>query len=311
MSERLHPAEASPLHARRERVFLVLAGTFLGAMAMLNILGITKFIQLGPFALAVGVLPYPLTFLCTDLICELYGRARANFVVFTGLLVNLLVLGFVWAGDAAPSMAFRTPLQRIVTLDYVGETDAKGDPIVDPATGHPLVRPAVPERTSAGATVLRPVERFALAPLPGGPPGTQRLVDADTGQPVLREESLFGRLAASTRQAVLASMIAYLFAQFVDIWLFHFWKRVTRGRHLWLRNNGSTVVSQLVDTVCVVFVTFWASLMAGAITLAELLALIGGGYAFKLVMALADTLPFYLAVGKLSRYLQIDPARDA
>ncbi|MCP4239221.1 MAG: queuosine precursor transporter [bacterium] len=106
-------------------------------------------------------------------------------------------------------------------------------------------------------------------------------------------------------------MIAYLFAQFVDIWLFHFWKRVTRGRHLWLRNNGSTVVSQLVDTVCVVFVTFWASLMAGAITLAELLALIGGGYAFKLVMALADTLPFYLAVGKLSRYLQIDPARDA
>ena len=67
------------LKERRERVFLVLAGIFLCAMTMLNILGITRFIQLGYLSLAVGVLPYPLTFLCTDLISELYGRARANF----------------------------------------------------------------------------------------------------------------------------------------------------------------------------------------------------------------------------------------
>ena len=60
--------------ARRERVFLALAGVFLCAMTMLNILGITRFVQLGPWALAVGVLPYPLTFLCTDLISELYGK---------------------------------------------------------------------------------------------------------------------------------------------------------------------------------------------------------------------------------------------
>ena len=53
---------------KRERVFLVLAGLFLCAMTMLNIIGITRFVQLGPMALAVGVLPYPLTFLCTDLI---------------------------------------------------------------------------------------------------------------------------------------------------------------------------------------------------------------------------------------------------
>ena len=66
---------------KRERVFLVLAGLFLCAMTMLNIIGITRFVQLGPMALAVGVLPYPLTFLCTDLISELYGRKRANFIV--------------------------------------------------------------------------------------------------------------------------------------------------------------------------------------------------------------------------------------
>ena len=100
----LHPIEASALHARRERVFLVLAGLFLGAMAMLNIVGITRFIQLGPLALAVGVLPYPLTFLCTDLIGELYGRKRAQAVVMVGLLVNGLVIFTLWLGQALPSV---------------------------------------------------------------------------------------------------------------------------------------------------------------------------------------------------------------
>ncbi len=317
MSERLHPIEASALHARRERVFLVLAGIFLGAMAMLNILGITKFIRLGPLELAVGVLPYPLTFLCTDLISELYGRARANFVVFTGLLVNLMVLGFVWAGDAAPSIAFQTPLQRIVTLDSVPVTDAEGAVLSDPKSGATLLRPAVPQLdargqpqlTADGTPLLRPVEQFALAPVENVP-SALRLVDADTGQPVLRDDTLFGRIAASTRQAVLASMIAYLFAQFVDVWLFHFWKGLTRGRHLWLRNNGSTLVSQLVDTVCVVTVTFWAAIAAGELAFSQLVALIGGGYAFKVVVALLDTGPFYLGVRLLSRYLEIDPLRE-
>ena len=313
--QQLHPVEASHLHARRERVFLVLAGIFLGAMAMLNILGISKFVQLGPLQLAVGVLPYPLTFLCTDLISELYGRARANFVVFTGLLINLLVLGFIWLGDAVPSIEFKTPLQRIVSLDYVSVQGPDGAPVKDPGSGGSLVRPAVPvlgadgrpETGADGQPRLRPVERFALDPVPGGPPGALRLADADTGQPVLREGSLFARIAAATRQAVLASMVAYLFAQFVDVWLFHFWKRLTKGRHLWLRNNGSTLVSQLVDTVCVVLITFWASIMAGEVAAPQVFAWIGGGYAFKMVIALLDTIPFYLGVRYLGRYLALDP----
>jgi uncharacterized PurR-regulated membrane protein YhhQ (DUF165 family) len=90
------------LMERRERVFLVLAGVFLSAMTLLNIIGITKFIQLGPLALAVGVLPYPLTFLCTDLICELYGKARANFLVTVGLFINALILLVMTAGTIRP-----------------------------------------------------------------------------------------------------------------------------------------------------------------------------------------------------------------
>ena len=110
--------------------------------------------------------------------------------------------------------------------------------------------------------------------------------------------------------AVGASMCAYLAAQLCDVYLFHFWKALTRGRHLWLRNNGSTLVSQLVDTTCVVLVTFWGSIAAGHVGMNQVFAWIAGGYSFKLVVALLDTVPFYLGVGALSRYLQIDPAQE-
>jgi uncharacterized PurR-regulated membrane protein YhhQ (DUF165 family) len=71
------------LQQRRDLAFLVLSGLFLGTMAMLNILGLTRFLQLGsigpwPIVVAVGALPYPLTFLCTDLISEIWGEDKAS-----------------------------------------------------------------------------------------------------------------------------------------------------------------------------------------------------------------------------------------
>ncbi|HAN31830.1 MAG TPA: hypothetical protein DCQ06_09560, partial [Myxococcales bacterium] len=106
----LHPIEASELHARRERVFLVLSGLFLGSLTMLNILGISRFIDLSfqiaglkiPFVVAIGVLPYPLTFLATDLVSELYGAKRANALVWMGLALNVWVVFILWAGGALP-----------------------------------------------------------------------------------------------------------------------------------------------------------------------------------------------------------------
>jgi uncharacterized PurR-regulated membrane protein YhhQ (DUF165 family) len=73
-------------------------------MTLLNVIGITRFVQLGPMALAVGVLPYPLTFLCTDLICELYGKARANFLVSVGLGLNFLILFVLFLGNSMPAV---------------------------------------------------------------------------------------------------------------------------------------------------------------------------------------------------------------
>lgn len=250
----LHPIEASVLHARRERVFLILAGLFLGSMTMLNILGISRFIDLSfevgglqiPMALAIGVLPYPITFLCTDFISELYGQARANFLVWVGLGLNLWVVLFLWVGGALPPV-----------------------PAFDPATGLP------------------PVEAYDFA---------------------------FYKIRFLTMGAVVASMVAYLTAQLCDVTLFHFWKRLTRGRHLWLRNNGSTVVSQFVDTFAVITIThFYAGALpidAEAAIWPQLWVYIGSGYVFKLTIAMLDTGPFYLGVHYLSRYLEIDPNEE-
>ncbi|MEO0483797.1 MAG: queuosine precursor transporter [Planctomycetota bacterium] len=247
LPSRQHTYEGLPalteatLHARRERVFLIFAGLFLGTLAMLNILGISRFITLFEidfdrsvpgatvFAVALGVLPYPITFLCTDFISELYGRKRANWVVFVGLILNLWVMFILWLGGVLPGTE---------------------------------------------ATEFFEIRRLA-----------------------------FG--------AVTASMIAYLVAQFVDVQVFHFWKNLTRGKHLWLRNNGSTVISQLVDTTAVILITHF---YAGALGIEDgdpvwttLLVFIATGYVFKLTAALVDTLPFYFGAYRLAKFLRLPP----
>ena len=244
------------IRLRRQRLFLVLSGIFLGTLGMLNILGITRFIDLSfsvfglqiPMALAVGVLPYPVTFFCTDLISELYGRKRATDMVWVGLLVNVWVMTFIWLGGALP-----------------------GYETIDPATGE-----------------------IAL--------------DAAGREP------LFFELQTLALGSVTASMIAYLTAQYCDVRLFHFWKWLTKGRYLWLRNNGSTLVSQLVDTVCVILI---AHFLAGALPITEdesvtkqLVVFIASGYVFKLVVALVDTGPIYAAVHWLRPFLALQPNEE-
>ena len=261
--ESTHPMEASELFARRERVFLLLAGLFLGSLTMLNILGISRFITLFSvgeisFAVAVGVLPYPVTFLCTDLISEFWGRKRANWVVTVGLCLNVWVIFILWLGGVLPSV-----------------------PAMDPATGLPAI------------------ENLSVS--------EGKLIDPDS--------LAFYQIRALTFGAVVASMLAYLAAQFCDVYLFHFWKKLTAGKHLWLRNNGSTLVSQLIDTVAVILIThFYAGALpspaAGTSLTQHLLTFIVTGYVFKMIVALLDTIPFYFLVNYLKNYLQYDPISD-
>jgi hypothetical protein len=212
-------------------------------------------VQLGPLSLAVGVLPYPLTFLCTDFISEFYGRRRANLVVWVGLMLNAFVFFFLYLGDAVPAAPR------------------------DMQTAWQTLHLARPVMLSTGVTVEGQVELFHV-------------------------------IYTCTRGSVLASMCAYVAAQFCDVFLFHFWKKVTRGKHLWLRNNGSTMISQLVDSTAVIFITFWHSLMAGEKSFSMLLSLVGSSYIFKFIFAALDTIPFYIGVKWLGRYLRIDPTRE-
>lgn len=249
------------IQRRREWVFLLLAGIFLGSLAMLNILGISRFIDLSSyigipdtsnirFAVAVGVLPYPITFLCTDLISELYGRKRANMVVWIGLILNLWILIVLWFG---------------------GWLDAPTE-LLDDGT--------LPLTTNGDGTVLAP------------------------------HGYSFYEIRKLTFGATFASMIAYITAQFVDVHVFHYLKKKTSGKKLWLRNNVSTLTSQLIDSIAVILITHY---YAGALPIEEganipnaLMMFIISSYLFKFAFALLDTIPIYFLVKWLRKYLKIE-----
>ncbi len=249
-SSAAQPCLDTALHERRERVFLVLAGVFLSSMTLLNVIGITRFIQLGPMTLAIGVLPYPLTFLCTDLVCELYGKKRANFLVTLGLCLNVFIIACLYLAKAVPSVP----------------TEA-----------------------------MPPWQMLQLANPVGLP----------SGDSVSGSVELFDFIYSLTTGAVFASMMAYMAAQYCDVQLFHFWKKLTQGKHLWLRNNFSTLISQGVDSFMVISVTFGAVWLAGGISTQQMLVLMGSNYLFKMTCALLDTGPFYYLTYKLKRYLQL------
>jgi len=240
------------LQEKRERYFIALASIFICCMTLLNVVGITRFIELGPLILAVGVLPYPLTFLCTDLISEFYGRKRANFLVSVGLILNLFIIGFMWLAQAVP---------------------------------------AAPSDKQPPWQVIQLAENIALP----------------NGNTVSDHVELFQLIYQCSAGAVFASMLAYIAAQYADVRLFHFFKRLTQGRHRWLRNNLSTLVSQGIDSITVISVTFGAILLAGGMSFKAFCVLVGSNYLFKLCVALIDTLPFYWLSHHLEKQLQIDP----
>ncbi len=213
-----------------ELAFLILTAIFLASLVVCNLI-VQKFFLWEPFGLrdyfylSVGILPYPITFLVTDVLSECYGKRRANQVVFAGLVASAFVVLVVFVADRIPSI--------------------------------------------------------------GG-------VDVDTGIAYSGEtfDHHFHQIFGKTGRAVAASMIAYLVAQLVDIQLFHFWRRLTRGRHLWLRNNASTMLSQLVDTTLVVSLLFLGTDLQPRIG-----QMILSGWTFKLIAAALDTPLFYAAVG--------------
>ena len=213
----------------RDQFYLVLSGIFIASLVTCNLIA-NKFVtvDLGfkVFIVSAGILPYPLTFLVTDLISELYGQKKANLVVLTGFVSSMFVLLFLWLG---------------------GQCNAIPDSVVNDQTYNSGFRNAW--------------------------------------------------------RIIAASMTAYLFAQFVDVKIFHFWKRLTNGKHLWLRNNASTVASQLLDTTLVISILF-----VGVWSTDQIFSAVIDGWIFKMLMALVDTPIIYGIIYLLKG--KIDIAKD-
>lgn len=217
----------APLSA--QKLYLYLVALFITSLVVSNLI-FQKFFYWYPlewtvmgyplFELSVGILPYPITFLITDLISEVFGKKRANQVVIAGIFASFFSLSIIWVANKVPAL----------------ETSPMSDTDFSKA--------------------------FGLSPI-----------------------------------AVLASMMAYLFAQFIDIRIYHFWKNLTQGKMLWLRNNFSTFASQFIDTSTVVGLlclfkvlpwdAFWGLLVSGVI--------------FKILIALLDTPFLYLGVGLIRK----------
>ena len=220
---------------RAERAFVVLAAIFIGALVITNAIAGKFFVLFGQ-ELSCGIIAYPVTFLATDLISEIYGRRRANTVVGAGFVVSVFIPLVVWIANYAPT--------------------------------------------------------YAESP-----------VDAESFNVV------FGLLPG----VVFGSMVAYLVAQFVDVQIFEFWRRLTDGKYMWLRNNGSTFFSQGVDTVLVVTIALviWPEVDGNPATTPlgyeTWQGIVVGQYLFKLGIAALDTPLFYVATHYLTNWIQADP----
>ncbi|MBT6160835.1 MAG: queuosine precursor transporter [Flavobacteriaceae bacterium] len=219
--------------ALAQKIYLYLAALFITSLVVSNLI-FQKFFYWYPlgwelfgsplFELSVGILPYPITFLITDLISEIYGKKKANTVVIAGIFASFFSMGILWLSNVVP---------------------------------------ALPNSPIDNATFSKV---FSLSPI-----------------------------------AVLASMLAYLSAQFIDIKIYHFWKNLTQGRLLWLRNNFSTFSSQFIDTFLVI------SLLSlfGVLKWEYFWGLVLSGFVFKVLIAALDTPILYLLVSIFRKKFQL------
>ena len=101
---------------------------------------------------------------------------------------------------------------------------------------------------------------------------------------------------------ILGSLCSYTVSQYHDIWAFHLWKKITRGKHLWLRNNASTITSQFIDTIIFITIAFY-----GLVPNDILLSMVFSQFMIKLFIAVADTPIVYILV----RWLRKSPTNKS
>lgn len=213
-------------------IYILLSGIFISCLISCNLIFL-KFFSLKisflniTFTQSVGLIAYPITFLVTDIVSEIYGKKKANFLVISGIISSIVVLGLIFIADFLPAANWSIPENKKV------------------------------------------------------------------------DDEIFHLVFGQFGIAMAASLFTYLVCQLIDIRIFHFWKKLTKGKYLWLRNNFSTITSQLVDTFLILFLLMSLSPEEGLQNWSDLKKLFLNGFLFKILVALIDTIPLYLLVNFL------------
>ena len=213
-------------------IYILLSGIFISCLISCNLIFL-KFFSLKisflniTFTQSVGLIAYPITFLVTDIVSEIYGKKKANFLVISGIISSIIVLGLIFIADFLPAANWSIPENKKV------------------------------------------------------------------------DDEIFHLVFGQFGIAMAASLFTYLVCQLIDIRIFHFWKKLTKGKYLWLRNNFSTITSQLVDTFLILFLLMSLSPEEGLQNWSDLKKLFLNGFLFKILVALIDTIPLYLLVNFL------------
>ncbi len=224
---------------RKQMVFFVLGGFFLTNALLGELTGGKLFaipemdlglLRLPSVVLSIGVIPWPVVFITTDLINEYFGQAGVRRLTF--LAVGMISYSFV-----------------ILFL----------------------------------ATLVPAWDRSPVA------------------------DAVFGKVFGQSMWIIAGSLVAFLIAQFLDVVIFQALKHRTGHRFLWLRATGSTVFSQLIDTLVVLFIAFRLPTIlkvpGNSLTNEDFLRVAAGNYGYKLAIAILITPLIYLAHAAIDSYL--------
>ena len=232
---KLRPVSALPFDGRT-KLFLVLAAVFTTCLIVGDVIG-GKLIELPmpgwTAVITVGMIPFPVTFLLTDLLNEFYGKKAARFVTFLAFACALLTYAFITIGGAIPIAAFTR------ADDWQGVT-----------------------------------------------------------------EGAFANVFLGSRRMIAASLTAYMASQLVDIFAFHALKKATKGKLLWLRATGSTLISQAIDTLTINFVAW-----TGVLGFDQIVNVIVSSYAVKVLIAIGLTPLIYVGHAAIERYFGLAPLK--
>lgn len=193
---------------KTQQNLMLLNGIFLATLIVANIVS-AKVVSFWGLVIPAAIVGYPITFLMTDVIGEIWGKEEASRTVKLGLICQLLSLALI------------------------------------------------------GLAIVLPVAPFA------------------------DNQAEFQSIMGQSFRVVAASLTAYMLAQFNDVYIFHKLKEKTGGKHKWLRNNLSTMASQLIDTAIFITIAFYG-------TVPNIWVMIASQYLIKFIYATLDTPFFYL-----------------